>query len=97
MTTITLPYDFVGGTRAIADQVDANFNELLNGLNTNVRTGITQNTTFYVSPTGVDAPTNGLTPGTPCATVTYVYQLLQTGYYFANESAVVTIQLAPGT
>jgi hypothetical protein len=41
MATVNLPYDFVGGTRAIADQVDANFSALVNAFAINLPVPLT--------------------------------------------------------
>lgn len=95
MPAITLPYDFVGGTRAIADQVDANFAALVNAFTTNVRTVINSPTTFYVAPTGADVAGNGLDPASPAATMTYILSLLRRSYDL--NAFPVTIQLANGT
>lgn len=95
MALITLPYDFVGGTRAIADQVNANFDAVANAVNTNVRTGLSGPTTFYVAPGGADMPGNGLAATSPAATVNYILDLIQATYDINGQ--VVTIQLATGS
>jgi hypothetical protein len=61
MTALSLPYDFIGGTRAIADQVDANFAAIVNTLGEQ-RLQLTAPTIFYVAPTGADVAGNGLAP-----------------------------------
>ena len=94
MTTVVLPYDFVGGTRAIADQVDANFNALVNAL-AGTPTLLMAPTTFYVSPTGSDVTGNGLSPTSPAATVTWMYGVIAGTYNLHGQP--VTIQLANGT
>lgn len=94
MATITLPYDFVGGTRAIADQVDANFAALVNAFGPLPNT-LTGPTTFYVAPNGSDTTGNGLSPTSPAASVTYIYTLLTNTYNINGQN--VLIQLANGT
>jgi hypothetical protein len=58
------------------------------------RTALTANTTFYVSTTGSDS-NNGLSSGTPWATLQHAYNTIQTTYDLAGF--VATIQLANGT
>jgi len=58
------------------------------------RTTLTANTTFYVSTTGSDS-NNGLSSGTPWATLQHAYNTIQTTYDLAGF--VATIQLANGT
>lgn len=97
---VTVPYDFVGGTRAIADQVDANFAALVNAFNANTQAGIAASTPFFVSPTGVNSPGAGTSAGSPFASITYAYQTIQANYAVrtpASGAVQVVIQLAPGT
>lgn len=95
MPLVTLPYTFVGGTVAVADQVDADFNAVVNAINTSVRTMLGATTTFYVSPTGQDVAGAGLSVANPAATMTYVLNLLRGSYDLGMQQAV--IQLANGT
>ena len=60
-----------------------------------VRIRLSAPLTIYVSPSGVDAPNNGLTVGTPVQTINYAYGLLQKNYDLNGQTA--TIQLANGT
>jgi hypothetical protein len=60
----------------------------------NIRTRLSANQTFYLSPTGTDSG-NCLTSGTACATLNYVWNLIAENYDLAGFTA--TIQLADGT
>lgn len=100
---VTVPYDFVGGTRAIADQVDANFAALVNAFNANTQNGISASTTFFVAPGGVNSPSSGTAQGSPFGSITYAYQTIQQKYAISSPptgnmtTPQIIIQLAPGT
>lgn len=88
MPALTLPYTFVNGTIADATQVDANFNALLAGINTNTRTILTTNITFFVSSTGSDTNT-GLDPALPAATATHCLTQLYASYDLNGFQAMI--------
>jgi hypothetical protein len=93
--TVVYPYTFVGGTRAIASQVNADFAAVANAVNANTQTFLTADTTFYVAPGGVDAPGRGLDPGSPAATIQFVLDLIYASYFLNGHS--VAIELGVGS
>jgi hypothetical protein len=92
---LALPYTFVNGTIIDAGQMNADLQALLNGLNMNTRTVLQAPTTFYVAPGGSNTPGNGLSPASPAATMTWMYQQIQET--FDTNQQIVTLQLANGT
>jgi hypothetical protein len=92
--TVVVPYTFVGGTRAIASQVNADFAAVVDAINTGTRIILSVPTTFWVSSSGSDA-----NPGTvitaPAATIQHVINQLGAAYDVAGQ--VVTIQILDGS
>lgn len=64
-----------------------------NGLNSRIRLGA--NLTLYVATTGSDTTNNGLSAGSPFATIQHAYDVLKANYDLCGYTA--TIQVADGT
>jgi hypothetical protein len=92
---LQLPFIFVNGTTIDAGQVNADFAAVTNAVNATSLNMLSAPATFYVAPGGADVPGNGLSITSPCATVSYVFNLLLDAYNLNNNGA--TIQLANGT
>lgn len=98
-SNIVLPYTFVPGTTADANQVNADFQALANWVNQNGAVIINGPLTFYVGPGGTDANNTGLNSNQPAATVGHVYDVLRSSFRYGSwaNNLTVTIQLQPGT
>lgn len=95
MSIITLPYTFVGGTRAIADQVNADFNAVANGVNNNVVTQLQNNpTNFYVNDNTGNDSNDGFTPNTAFKTLQGASNVV--GFLNLNGVQVI-VNIAPGS
>jgi hypothetical protein len=94
MATVTLPYTFVGGMRAIADQVNADFAALVNAINTGTKVVLQAATNFYVNGTSGNDNNTGLSPSSAWQTLQGASNGLY-NYDFAGFPVVVNI--APGT